>query len=110
MQQLDNHDFCDTSFTDVTLHTLCKEALDGLFKQGLQNSMSYMFNEVLKQHLHFNQLSKVKTPSDLYLKSEISQPSMIDIVDAKNLILNQVFGQLKSASMESVINYIQGLL
>jgi hypothetical protein len=112
IDEMESVDMCEHIYSGefAYLKEICKTALNGILNKGLTNAFYYMFTQILKANLFFNDMGPTAARNSTVLKNMILDLSMVQIIDMKATILDPALNQLKQKCMQSVIGYIQLLL
>ena len=109
---IESDQFCDSIYSGkyASLVPMCKNGLNGIMNKGLTNAFFHMFNQILKANLEFNSLGATDQRDMLFLREQMLDQTLIQIIDLKAQVLDHGLDELKQKTMESVIKYIQKLL
>jgi hypothetical protein len=78
--------------------------------KGISNVFNHMYTQIMKEHLSFLSAGSQRNRNESFLRSQLSNPTILELIDTKALILDKLLKRLKSDTMRSALSYIQALL
>ncbi len=100
-ENLESSSMCDfvygnaSATRDKVLYNICTTSIDGILSKGLTNAFYYMYTQILKQNLKFDELGTYKRRTQEALKNMILDNTIIQIIDLKAKVLDQPLNDLK---------------
>lgn len=77
---------------------------------GLTNVFTFLYSQVRKASLHFNEKGDTIRRNEAFLRSQLADPVSVEALDIKLYIMDIVLDELKTTTMASANKYVEKLL